>query len=75
MILILSDRQDSAVRRVLPEIVPVAWWDGGESAAGSRATAVAEGERVVADPDGARAPVEESAGPPAGDAIAAWPAA
>ncbi|MEU8175719.1 hypothetical protein AB0C14_22810 [Microbispora hainanensis] len=75
MILILRDRQDATGRRLLPENFPVARWDGGQSAAGSRATTASEDERVVPDPDGARAPVEESAGPPAGDAIAARPSA
>ncbi|MEU6427020.1 MvdC/MvdD family ATP grasp protein [Microbispora sp. NPDC046973] len=47
MILILSDRQDTTVRRVLPKIerlgVPVTWWDSGEFPARSRVTAVFAG--------------------------------
>ncbi|MFI7042415.1 hypothetical protein ACIBI0_37540 [Microbispora rosea] len=81
MILILSDREDTTVCRVLPEIehrgVPVTWCGSGESAAGSRVTAASGGERLLleVDPDGATAPVEKRAGPPVGDAVAAWPAA
>lgn len=43
MILIVSDRLDSAVGRVLPKIerlgVPVTWWDSGDFPARSRVTA------------------------------------
>ncbi|WP_256862577.1 MULTISPECIES: hypothetical protein [Microbispora] len=43
MILILSDRQDTTERRVLPKTerpgVPVTWWDSAEFPAGSRVTA------------------------------------
>lgn len=82
MILILSDREDTTVCRVLPEIerrdVPATWCDSGESAAGSRVTAASEGEHLFLeiDPDGAPAPVEKRAGPSAGDAVTAcWSAA
>ncbi|GGO27621.1 hypothetical protein [Microbispora bryophytorum] len=80
MILILSDREDTTVRRVLPEIerrgVPVTWCGTGESAARSRVTATFGGEHLLpeVDPDGAPAPVEKRAGPLVRDA-AAWAAA
>ncbi|MEU6414315.1 hypothetical protein [Microbispora sp. NPDC046933] len=62
MILILSDRQDTTVRRVIPKIerlgVPVTRWDSGEFPAGSRVTAaLARGPRRPA-----AAPAGESTG-------------
>ncbi|WP_182900727.1 hypothetical protein [Microbispora sp. H10830] len=51
MILILSDRRDTTVRRVLPKIerlgVPVTWWDSGEFPARSRVSAAFADNRLV----------------------------
>lgn len=59
MILILSDRRDTTVRRVLPKIerlgVPVTWWDSGEFPARSRVTAAfADGSRRLTPDTGAQ---------------------
>jgi hypothetical protein len=51
VILILSDRRDTTVRRVLPKIerlgVPVTWWDSGEFPARSQVTAAFADNRLV----------------------------
>ncbi|GLX08095.1 MvdC/MvdD family ATP grasp protein [Microbispora sp. NBRC 16548] len=59
MILILSDRRDTTVRRVLPKIerlgVPVTSWDSGEFPARSRVTAAfADGSRRLTPDTGAQ---------------------